>query len=116
MRKKLLETATALSESFMPAEKAQTAAAQGAADALAIALRAATLPGFKQADTGAAKVALARGVLLSVQADEALREAHREFAKFLPGTPLMDSGWGCTSPECGPSGVLADVHPLRSVA
>jgi hypothetical protein len=116
MLKKLVESATVLSEAFMPAEKAQTSAALGAAEALVIALKAEKLPGFSQANTGPAKEALAQGVLYAVQADECLRRAHREFAKILPDTPLMENGWGCTSPDCGADGRSAELRSLRSAA
>ena len=116
MRKELLATATRLSQTFMPAEHAQSDAALGAAEALVLALKLEKMPGFARADTGPAKEALARGALLSVQADTALREAHREFAKMLPSTALFDAGWGCLSPECGPTGMVHEVQPLRSVA
>jgi hypothetical protein len=101
---KLEQIATALSRSFMPAEIAQRTAAEGAAQTLVLALRAEKLPGFQRVNTGPAKEALALGVLLSVQADEALRKAHREFARLIPRTPLAADGWGCTSPDCGSIG------------
>jgi hypothetical protein len=101
---KLFETTTALSRTFMPAELAQRNAAEGAAEALVLALKVEKLPGFRKIHTGPAKEALALGVLLSVQADEAFRKAHREFAKIIPQTPLAADGWGCTSPDCGVAG------------
>ena len=110
MRKKLLETATALSETFMPAERAQSSAALGAAESLVLALKLADHPGFRKANVGPAKEALALGVLHSVKADEALREAHGLFAQLLPQAPMMD-GWGCTSPNCNQR-VSADLHVL----
>jgi hypothetical protein len=115
MLTKLIETANALSNTFMPAEQAQRSAAIGAAQTLVIALETADQPGFQRADLAPAREALAHGVMLSVQADAALRKAHREFARVLPDTPLMENGWGCTSPTCGPTGT-AEVTPLRSVA
>lgn len=104
MSTKLFETTTALSRAFMPAELAQRNAAEGAAEALVLALKVEKLPGFRKIHTGPAKEALALGVLLSVQADEAFRKAHREFAKIIPQTPLAADGWGCTSPDCGVAG------------
>jgi hypothetical protein len=115
MRKELHETATTLSKTFMPAEHAQHDAALGAAESLVLALKLEKHRAFRGVDTGAAKEALAHGTYLAVQADEALRRAHREFAKVLPRAPQME-GWGCVSPDCGPGGQLAEVHELRSVA
>lgn len=112
---KLIEAATTLSRAFMPAELAQRNAAEGAAQALVLAFETEKLSAFRRIDTGPAKEALARGVLLSVQADEALRRAHREFAKLIPQTQLAADGWGCTSPDCGistASGADADIVTL----
>jgi hypothetical protein len=102
MSKELLQLATNLSESFMPAEQAQGTAASKAAESLVLARKLRETPAFRGGIGDPALEALARATALSIQADLALREAHREFARMLPRSLLSDLDWGCTSPECPP--------------
>lgn len=115
MSDKLIAAANALSETFMPAERIQSAAAVQAAKSLVVALEARKLPEFSNAAVDAAMTALVRGISHSVEADTALREAHRKFAKIIGHTKLPELGWGCTSPEC-PSPTARVAEPLRAVA
>lgn len=114
MSKQLIEAATALSETFMPAERIQSAAAVQAAKSLVVALEARKLPEFSNSAIDAAMTALVRGLSHSVEADTALREAHRKFSKVVGQTRLPELGWGCEGAECP----MPQTHnePLRAVA
>lgn len=116
MSKKLIQTATQLSRSFMPAERSQSAAAIQAAQSLVVALEARKLPEFSNSICDAALQTLVRGISASVEADTLLREAHRKFAKVIGPSGLREMGWGCDgTPDCGqPTG--ENVEPLRAVA
>lgn len=116
MSNKLFDAATALSETFMPAERIQSAAAVQAAKSLVVALEARKLPEFSNSAIDAAMSALVRGISASVEADTALREAHRKFAKVVGGTGLREMGWGCTSPDCPPEPAGLNVERIRAVA
>lgn len=116
MSDKLIAAATALSETFMPAERIQSAAAVQAAKSLIVALEARKLPEFSNAAIDAAMSALVRGISHSVEADTALREAHRKFAKVVAHTKLPELGWGCDNPECPSPAQSKIVEPLRAVA
>jgi hypothetical protein len=115
MSNKLFEAATALSETFMPAERIQSAAAVQAAKSLVVALEARKLPEFSNSAIDAAMSALVRGLSHSVEADTAFREAHRKFAKVVGYTGLREMGWGCEG-ECPPMPAVAHAEPLRAVA
>lgn len=115
MSNTLFEAATALSETFMPAERIQSAAAVQAAKSLVVALEARKLPEFSNSAIDAAMSALVRGISHSVEADTALREAHRKFAKVVGPTGLREMGWGCEGPDCPPIPMVA-AEPLRAVA
>jgi len=116
MSDKLFDAATALSETFMPAERIQSAAAVQAAKSLVVALEARKLPEFSNSAIDAAMSALVRGISHSVEADTALREAHRKFAKVVQHTVLPELGWGCDTPDCPPMPTGKAVEPLRAVA
>jgi len=118
MSKKLFEAATELSNTFMPAERTQSAAAVHAAQSLIAALEARRLPEFSNAAADAALEALVRGISLSVEADTALRQAHRKFAKMVGHTGLPELGWGCDSPDCGTATLngVSNVEPIRVAA
>jgi len=113
MSKQLLQSASALSHSFVPAERAQAEAAIGAAKSLVLALELRQMPAFQNGLGDPALQALSRGVDLSVQADIALRDAHRQFARMLPRSDLGDLGWGCTDTKCPevPSGAVLPLRP-----
>lgn len=114
MSDKLIEAATALSETFMPAERIQSAAAVQAAKTLVVALEARKLPEFSNSAVDAAMTALVRGISHSVEADTALREAHRKFAKLMAHTRLPELGWGCEGTQCPIPAVESPT--LRAVA
>ncbi|MDV3456024.1 hypothetical protein RZN05_03450 [Sphingomonas sp. HF-S4] len=116
MSKILLQSADALSQSFVPAERTQSEAAIGAAKSLVLALELRQMPAFQTGIGDPALQALSRGVDLSVQADVALREAHRLFARMLPRSVLASLDWGCTDTKCPEIPNGASVHPLRSAA
>jgi len=113
MSDQLVQAATALSETFMPAERIQSAAAVQAAKTLVVALEARKQPEFSNAAIDAAMNALVRGLSHSVEADTAFREAHRKFSKVVGHTALPELGWGCEG-EC-PS-PRQEHEPLRAVA
>lgn len=115
MSKELFQLATSLSHSFMPAEQSQSDASLAAAESLVCALKLRANPAFQGGIGEQAIEALSRGVDLAVQADVALREAHRRFARMLPKSGLGDIGWGCTGPEC-PGARLTEVPHVRAVA
>jgi hypothetical protein len=115
MSDRLIEAATALSETFMPAERIQSAAAVQAAKSLVVALEARKLPEFSNSAIDEAMSALVRGISHSVEADTALREAHRRFAKVVARTKLPELGWGCEGPDCPTIPVNASAS-LRAVA
>ncbi|MCW3837740.1 hypothetical protein ACFQ1E_16975 [Sphingomonas canadensis] len=117
MPNKLFETATQLSKTFMPAERTQSAAAVQAARSLIIALEARRHPEFANSACDAALNALVRGISHSVEADTALREAHRKFAKIVGHTSLPELGWGCDMEECpGAPEPNGRATPLRVAA
>ena len=120
MSKKLILTATQLSNTFMPAERSQSAAAIQAAQSLIVALEARKLPEFANSVCDAALQALVRGISASVEADTALRDAHRKFAKIIGPSGLREMGWGCDSPDCEQGGKkaqsLENVQPIRAAA
>lgn len=116
MSKILLQSASALSQSFVPAERTQSEAAIGAAKSLVLALELRQMSAFQSGIGDPALQALSRGVDLSVQADVALREAHRLFARMLPRSDLGDLGWGCTDTKCPEIPTGATVQPLRPAA
>ena len=115
MSKELIQLATNLSHSFMPAEQSQGKASLAAAESLVCALRLRATPAFQGGIAEHALEALSRGVDLAVQADVALREAHRRFARMLPKSDLGEIGWGCTGGEC-PGARLTEVPHVRAVA
>lgn len=119
MSSTLIKAATQLSNTFMPAERTQSAAAVHAAQSLVAALEARRLPEFSNAASDAALEALVRGISLTVEADTALRQAHRKFARLLGHTRLPELGWGCDSPDCGESSTpngASNVEPIRAAA
>lgn len=117
MSKKLIQTATQLSKTFMPAERSQSDAAIQAAQSLVVALEARKMPEFSNSICDAALQTLVRGISASVEADTLLREAHRKFAKIIGPSGLKEMGWGCDSPNCDqdPTG-LDNVQPIRAAA
>jgi hypothetical protein len=115
MSRNLMQSATVLSQSFVPAERTQAEAAIGAARSLVLALELRQEPAFQNGIGDPALEALSKGVELSVQADIALRKAHRLFARMLPNSDLGDSGWGCTDAKC-PDTPIGLVQPLRTAA
>lgn len=117
MSNELLDAATNLAATFMPAERAQGTATLEAAKSLVLALEAERLPAFSGGIAGPALTDLSRGVDLSVQADVALRSAHSRFARLLDRSGLTELGWGCTDNYCPPMPTeVGEVAPLRRVA
>ena len=119
MSKELLDAATELAATFVPAERAQGEATLEAAKSLVLALETSRLPAFAGGIAGPAIMDLSRGVDLSVQADVAFRAAHRGFARILGCSGLQELGWGCTDNYCppvptGPTGL--NVERLREAA
>ncbi|MEI9850707.1 MAG: hypothetical protein WDN24_07450 [Sphingomonas sp.] len=53
-----------------------------------------------------------------MEADTALREAHRKFARIVSHTSLPELGWGCDGPDCEfPSTEnVSNVEPIRAAA
>lgn len=116
MSKNLVDAATTLAATFMPAEQAQGEAALGAAKSLVLALEAERDPAFQGGIGHRALSELSRGVDLSVQADIALRTAHGSFARILGKSGLTELGWGCTNNECPPVPTEGNIEPFRRVA
>ena len=113
---KLFEAATQLSKTFMPAERAQNSAAIQATKSLVAALEARSLPEFSNAACDAALESLLRGISLAVEADTALRQAHRRFAKVVGHTNLPELGWGCQGCVDEVPGGALNVEPIRAAA
>lgn len=109
----LIKTATALSQAFMPAERAQKDAALHASRSVTLALELSEHPEFSNGRAASAAVELARGAALSVEARFALESAHHKFARALTSTSLPESGWGCSGGVCAPDEPNGQIMPFE---